>query len=283
MERSTRNCRRTYQIHQGQIVGTGQSKLETVNKKYGDLTVLEKVMVYRRTLYKVICVCGEERLLPKKVLTSGNNKSCGCKKYSGLWKGAGASSIAARGRPIKDLSGMKFGIMTVIRLAGRDYTAKNRSKWLVECACGTIREVRQDALKAAKSCGCIVREKNISRALPDNMSVKRNYYKQVQGSAIKRNLLFSLTFEQCLEISTSNCKYCNCPPRNICRLRTGGVSVFTRNGIDRIDNNVGYIITNCVPCCYICNRAKSSMEYSEWMEYLDRICVAHRPDYRDRH
>lgn len=43
------------------------------------------------------------------------------------------------------------------------------------------------------------------------------------------------------------------------------------NGIDRIDNNLGYIEGNVVPCCPICNRAKRDMEYNEWYDYINRL------------
>lgn len=43
------------------------------------------------------------------------------------------------------------------------------------------------------------------------------------------------------------------------------------NGIDRKDNDIGYVIENCVSCCDECNKAKRNMLYEKWIAYLDRI------------
>lgn len=46
---------------------------------------------------------------------------------------------------------------------------------------------------------------------------------------------------------------------------------YLYNGIDRFDNNIHYILSNCVPCCKICNRMKHTMTAQEWLDHLDRI------------
>ena len=47
--------------------------------------------------------------------------------------------------------------------------------------------------------------------------------------------------------------------------------VLKINGIDRIDNNIGYTKENSVPCCEICNKAKRDMSYNDFINYLKRI------------
>lgn len=62
------------------------------------------------------------------------------------------------------------------------------------------------------------------------------------------------------------------------------VKDFKYNGLDRIDNSVGYTEDNCVPCCAVCNRAKNSMGYNEFIEYLDDLIkfrTSGDPDERD--
>lgn len=46
---------------------------------------------------------------------------------------------------------------------------------------------------------------------------------------------------------------------------------FYFNGIDRVDNFKGYTLENSVPCCTICNRAKSNMLYDDFMSYIQRF------------
>ena len=46
---------------------------------------------------------------------------------------------------------------------------------------------------------------------------------------------------------------------------------FLYNGIDRKDNNIGYIIENCVSCCGICNRMKMDMSYDDFLNHIRLI------------
>lgn len=56
-----------------------------------------------------------------------------------------------------NLEGQRFGRLTVISYAGGQ-------KWNVRCDCGTEKQMRTGALKAARSCGCIRAEKSRNRA-----------------------------------------------------------------------------------------------------------------------
>lgn len=46
---------------------------------------------------------------------------------------------------------------------------------------------------------------------------------------------------------------------------------YVYNGVDRLDNAVGYLPGNCVPCCKFCNLAKAGGSYEEFVAYLDRV------------
>jgi len=41
--------------------------------------------------------------------------------------------------------------------------------------------------------------------------------------------------------------------------------------MDRIDSNKGYELSNVVPCCKICGRAKMDLPYEDFMEWINRI------------
>lgn len=56
---------------------------------------------------------------------------------------------------IKDLTGLRFGKLTAIKLSGRD--SKGRLMWLCRCDCGNEKAIRATSLAQGltKSCGCI--------------------------------------------------------------------------------------------------------------------------------
>lgn len=90
---------------------------------------------------KVICkcpYCGKAFESRYSLLTSGRVKSCGCisKQY-------------------KDLTGMKFGKLTVLQDTGRTY--RGNHIWHCKCDCGNEKNVRSENLIDGNttSCGCL--------------------------------------------------------------------------------------------------------------------------------
>ena len=57
----------------------------------------------------------------------------------------------------------------------------------------------------------------------------------------------------------SNCIYCEY------------LNSYVRNGIDRLNSDIGYKMNNVVPCCYNSNRAKMDMPVDEFLNYLSRF------------
>lgn len=44
------------------------------------------------------------------------------------------------------------------------------------------------------------------------------------------------------------------------------------NGIDRLDNAIGYTETNTVPCCKVCNWGKGDkLSSSEWIDHCSKV------------
>ena len=84
-------------------------------------------------------------------------------------------------------------------------------------------------------------------------------FKSYKNRAIAKGLEFTLnkfTF-------MSKCK----SPCYICGIK----DINKDNGIDRVDNNRGYIDSNIASCCWICNRAKNNMSLSEFKTWLNRL------------
>ena len=70
---------------------------------------------------------------------------------------------------MKDLSGERFGILTVQSFAFRD--VHGAPHWYVLCACGTRKTVSASNLRGStKSCGCKLREKSSQRMTTHGMS-----------------------------------------------------------------------------------------------------------------
>lgn len=76
-------------------------------------------------------------------------------------------------------------------------------------------------------------------------------------SARRRKIDFSLTKESIKNFWQKSCRYC-------------GKSI-ERLGIDRVDNNRGYVEGNMVPCCSTCNTMKSDMTLEEFYAHVRRI------------
>ena len=79
--------------------------------------------------------------------------------------------------------------------------------------------------------------------------------------------------EQFSDLITTACHYCGRPPSQIAKEQSNKSELeqIVYNGIDRKDNDYGYIDSNCLPCCGICNKAKGDMTYEEFLIYLDDL------------
>ena len=83
-----------------------------------------------------------------------------------------------------DLTGQKFGKLTVIKLVKR---ANDKHRyWLCKCECGKYSEVRQDALTRNKthSCGCLIGEVAKQLYTKHNLCYSR-LYKIYQGMKMR--------------------------------------------------------------------------------------------------
>jgi len=99
--------------------------------------------------------------------------------------------------------------------------------------------------------------------------------RQYKAAAKRRNLLFTLIDEDVRTITSSRCCYCGVKPyQSMNSCDANGPYIY--NGIDRINNEVGYIRENCVPACGLCNKAKSNLSIEQWNEWLDRILAFHK-------
>lgn len=99
-------------------------------------------------------------------------------------------------------------------------------------------------------------------------------YKSYKRSANIRNIVFNISQETFKKITSQNCFYCNIQPSNQMKdhlKRLNGAYKF--NGIDRVDNHIGYVDGNIVPCCKTCNYAKRKMSTREFIDWCNRVVI----------
>tara|TARA_B110000285_G_scaffold46692_1_gene52469 strand:+ start:1126 stop:2904 length:1779 start_codon:yes stop_codon:yes gene_type:complete len=118
--------------------------------------------------------------------------------------------------------------------------------------------------------------KRIEHILSYNNKIKGRYfpeeyssysaasYNEYKRRADNKSLLFEITNDEYVELIADNCYLCG----------RDGSNEFT-NGIDRIDNNLGYIMTNVKSCCGSCNYIKKDMELNELFEKMIMIYDKH--------
>jgi hypothetical protein len=86
----------------------------------------------------------------------------------------------------------------------------------------------------------------------------------IKRSALRRKLCYDLTDEYAASITDEPCFYCE-----------EETTISRRNGIDRLNNSVGYVIENCVSCCNICNMMKKCLDPMTFVERCRQISVYH--------
>lgn len=153
----------------------------------------------------------------------------------------------------KFYNGYKQGLWTIL-----DIPPKSR-KALMRCECGYEAWNYISNLSSHKSQGC--------RSCMLQTPAHRTYL-LVLRTASRRSIRWELTEEQWTKLATQNCFYCDSKPGNM--ISEYG---FKYNGLDRVDPSEGYLLTNVVTCCKICNRAKSDLSQQDFYDWARRLNV----------
>jgi hypothetical protein len=180
-------------------------------------------------------------------------------------------------RQYPDLTNLQFGRLLVTKFLG---SRKKSRWWLCKCSCGKEVELPTWYLhNGTQSCGCLgierrregVQHKKLCKTKLKSGEAQFNvlfYHYSVNASKSKRE--FSLSKDEFRVLVTGNCEYCGVEPYCVNKGK-GSNGIFIYNGVDRIDNNLGYEVNNCVSCCKICNHAKHTIPVEEFKEYLYRV------------
>jgi len=177
-----------------------------------------------------------------------------------------------------DMTGKACNGFKVLQRAGTD--KYGQALWDCVCICGKHKVVKGYDLRNGytTTCGCRsgvfgeVRRAQLIRmhAAAIKPEAPRNYiWAQYVWSAKSRNLELTLTASEFDALIAANCHWCGCPPDKT-HTSNGGVSL-NWSGIDRIDPAKGYIASNCVACCKICNMAKGAQSVDEFLSWVYRV------------
>lgn len=234
-------------------------KINIIGKKFNKLTVLQETNHRSKDgsiYYLCRCDCGKTKTATATGLKGDHVQSCGdylCKtKYI-------------------DWIGKKIGYLTVIKIT------KDKYNYYFECSCdcGNISRVNIDNFitKKTKSCGCkrtyLLHKKRGNQV--DN--VEKACYLQIfntyEKNAKKRGLEFLIDFNIFVDLIKKECYYCGVDKFN--EFTYNGKKTVKYNGIDRINNTLGYTEKNCRTACGICNRAKHKMPVKLFEEWIERI------------
>ena len=128
-----------------------------------------------------------------------------------------------------------------------------------------IENNQEEYLKRNAECAKSWREKNPDKVKESNISRVKNVninYQNYIRSARDKNLVFELSIEVFIEKVKEPCYYC------------GEIDEHKGfNGIDRMDQQVGYIVDNCVSCCQMCNYMKKSLNTNTFLQRTEHILV----------
>lgn len=163
-----------------------------------------------------------------------------------------------------DLTGKKFGKLTVIQVSKR--SGKRGLSWKCLCDCGNKCEAYGGHLRSGerKSCGCLAE----SRIETTGVNRLMSYYKR--KSSLKGRE-FALTFDQFKRLVQGICSYCGSAPMQKLKRLTSDKPQIYYNGIDRINSKEGYVLENCVTACRICNQSKSDLSLEQFKDHIKRI------------
>lgn len=168
-----------------------------------------------------------------------------------------------------DITGQRFGELIVLKRDIREDKSRNMY-WLCKCDCGKEKAIRSDALRkgVTKSCGCKMAGHRYDYTMPYGEAQKRRLFKKYLFAAQYNKREFKITYEEFLQITQKDCYYCGDKPSTIAKGPRGD---YIYNGIDRINNNKGYLLDNIVPCCKICNIIKGRLNSDLFQKQVIKI------------
>lgn len=183
-----------------------------------------------------------------------------------------------------NLVGKRFNSFICIKFShSKEYEYnKNGNKYttyikyyVFKCDCGVEKTLNRNSVVSGRTGACKFcnRKKNYLFGLT---KPKQNYhinriYASYKVRANSKKLDFKLSKEEFKEFIFESCYYCKAPPSNKRKACSVHIKPFIYSGIDRLNNKVGYVKGNCVPCCHKCNRMKSDLSFDDFLKHIKLI------------
>jgi len=243
--------------------------VDLTGQKFYSWTVIKQKRENKNLNYWLCkCDCGrKEQVISGYALRKGFTKSCG---------------FCRADRVKRDLTGQKFGRLTVIKRAEKAKSSNNY-KWLCICDHGGFGEPKEikvtdsNLIRGQQSCGCYTKERirevkeKQAKERPVNINSGINkVYSSYKKRAERNNIDFNLSKEDVKELILKSCFYCG-NKEHTSRMQVGKYKTFYYTGIDRVDNNKGYIKGNVVSSCKICAYAKRDFTLEEFNKWRKRV------------
>lgn len=115
---------------------------------------------------------------------------------------------------------------------------------------------------------------NLEKEHKNQMGLRKKYYQEYIGNAIKRAIPFNLTFDEFNELISKPCHYCGQEPyihESMIKRANMNEPMLKCVGIDRVDSNKFYNLDNCVPCCSKCNIMKMALGSDDFLNHVNKI------------
>lgn len=176
-----------------------------------------------------------------------------------------------KGRRYEDLTGLKFGLWTVIEFS--HYNEKAHSKmWVCECECGA-RQIRYtNVLRQRLYQGC-----RDCKAKRQRRYAYRGYWQRIKAHAAKRKIPFAISFEETVSLLKSQGFRCALTglPIDMALSRRAFARGEATASLDRLDSSLGYIPGNVWWVHKDVNRMKWVLSVDRFVDICKRVASIH--------
>lgn len=189
-----------------------------------------------------------------------------------------------------NLVGQRFGKLLVLRNSDKvkKYLPNTTERFVwCRCDCGSPeKEVSIWLLRSGhtSSCGCFKRDKQRKFRSPEEAAI-RLLLKSYISNAKKRKIPWELSLSEFWNLVKNPCWYCKEEPPERHTWKNHKKKTITKewresvrvnaHGVDRVDNQQGYHLDNCVSCCKRCNLMKHDMSKIEFLMHVHQIARTH--------
>lgn len=211
--------------------------IDLTGQVFTDLTVVDRAPDRNDCIqWNCQCICGNMAVAYGMKLKSGQTKSCGCYKQRN--KMSGEERRAARLATLRKYDTSDHG-----KAAKNAYQKSDIGKESHTLA-------NKKYLKTEQ--GKLIRKQIMIKY----EATPKGKYKSVKSSAKQRNLSLEFNLEEYTEFFYHKTCY-------ICGTDS--------TGVDRVDSSLGYVLSNCQPCCWPCNEMKNDSTVEAFKIHLVKV------------